>query len=802
VRFTRLLVVLAAVPAIGAAQSVRGVVLRDAGVPATGVVVMLTDTAGAAVARTLSSEAGAYRVLAPGPGTFRIRTLRIGFKPETTEPITLANGQERTRDITLANVPVTLDTVRVASRSSCKATGDTAVATYAVWEQVRGALTAAQVTAAAADLSVAMMSYERTMDPTFRGVRKQNTSFAQSLSVRPWRSASADELRRSGYVVDDLSGGKTYLAPDLDVLLSAEFAEDHCLRVASTSRETLIGIEFVPTKERTKIAEISGTVWVDRASAEVRSMDFRYEGLTVSETEARPGGQMEFLRLKDGGWVIARWNIRMPVVTLSGEYSGTGALFRTEKQRVNEIRVAGGEVLSVVRGADTVFARAPLSVAGEVIDSLSRVRIDGARVSLRGTSLSDTTDRNGQFSIRNVLPGEYGMDIRTPSLDSVGRSYTATVTVSDPPARLRFNVPSADDYAAEFCPSEADSNKASGLLLGTLRLDGDTTPPWNVAVTAQWEDGKEKRTLSARTDAQGRYRMCGAPIARQMAIRSELDDTAAAPVRYRIPGRKRFAVVNITVPKPVVVAGTLFAGSVATEWSREPLADAEVTFPALNISVRTNAQGRFRIAGVPPGTHKVSARKVGYAATEMEIAFSGPTPVVRQFLLGGVATLDPVAVKARAILPDFDEHRALGHGHFLTRADLEKAEGRKFSEVMREVPGIDLIAGRGVFAWIRSSRVPRWYPNQPLIGPNASNLYIPERFEALQGMTNNCYTQVYLDAMLMNPGRPTPPFDLNSLSVHQLEAVEYYASPVQAPPKYQKFNASCGVLVLHTRRTK
>jgi hypothetical protein len=802
-------IALALLPSALLGQTVRGVVAeRSSRQAVVGAIVQLIDSAGRPASQSLSNERGEYRVSVGVPGVYRLRTLRIGFRPQTSDALTLAADETVERSLVISSLPVSLDTVRVATRNSCRASGDTVVATYTVWEQVRAALAAAQMTAASAELAVNVMSYERTLDPTFKGVRKQSASFGNALSVRPWQSASAEEFRRRGYVTDDASGSRTYLAPDLEALLSPEFIEDHCIRLSTGSAATLIGIEFEPNRDRAKIPEIRGTVWVDRASAEVRSMDFRYENLTVAEIEARPGGQMEFLRFKDGGWVISRWNIRMPVVTLGAEFSGVGSLFRRDVQRVNEIRVAGGEVISVMKGAQTVYERPPIAISGEVIDSTSRERLAGARVTVRGTSLAGTTDRNGLFTIANVLPGDYALDVRTTSLDSLNGSYSIPVTVTDPPSRIRINVPSADDYAREFCPSATDSTKASGYVIGSVRLAGDTNPPWNVAVTASWADGKDTRSISSRTDANGRYRMCGVPVARELQFRSELDDTAAAPKRLRIPGRKRFAVVEFTIARPAVATGSLFAGTVAAEWSRQPLADAEVTIPSLNLSVRTNSEGRFRLAGVPIGSHRVSARKVGYAATEMDVSFAGTAPVVRQFLLGGVATLDPVAVTARPMIPDFEEHRRLGLGKFLTREQLAKLENLKMSAILAELSSVDMVQGRGDHAFPRSNRMLRvfdtlLYKTLGLGGVNRDNMWCPTTYmEAMQGAKCNCYAQVYLDRMLLNPGRPTEPLDVNTFAAFQLEGVEWYPGDASLPLEYARRGATCGVLILHTRRGK
>jgi hypothetical protein len=78
--------------------------------------------------------------------------------------------------------------------------------------------------------------------------------------------------------------------------------------------------------------------------------------------------------------------------------------------------------------------------------------------------------------------------------------------------------------------------------------------------------------------------------------------------------------------------------------------------------------------------------------------------------------------------------------------------------------------------------------------------YTPTASEASRGLKCACYAQVYFDGMLMNPGTPTEPFDVNSIPMTQIESIEWYSSPSRTPGKYNRLNSGCGVLVFHSRR--
>jgi hypothetical protein len=78
--------------------------------------------------------------------------------------------------------------------------------------------------------------------------------------------------------------------------------------------------------------------------------------------------------------------------------------------------------------------------------------------------------------------------------------------------------------------------------------------------------------------------------------------------------------------------------------------------------------------------------------------------------------------------------------------------------------------------------------------------YVPDDFEAKQGVSRACYAVVYLDRSLMNPGTPTTPFDANSLATMPLQAIEWYENSGGVPAFYTAHDPRCGVLILHTRR--
>src|SRR5689334_21366898 len=136
-----------ATAATAAAQSVRGTVASSSATPVSGVLVVLLDSNSASTTSMLTDERGGFLLKASRPGTYRLRTMRVGFRPFVSAPFTLAAGQELTRRLDVTEIRFLLDTVRVTGRNACRMASDSAVATFAIWEQVRTALTAVEWTA-------------------------------------------------------------------------------------------------------------------------------------------------------------------------------------------------------------------------------------------------------------------------------------------------------------------------------------------------------------------------------------------------------------------------------------------------------------------------------------------------------------------------------------------------------------------------------------------------------------------------------------------------------------------------------
>lgn len=785
------------VPTLVGAQSIGGVVSDPSGSSPAGVVVQLLDSNSTIAARALTNAAGEFRMTAPFAGTFRLRTLRIGFKPTVSDAFVAGPGVDVTRRIALTGILVALDTVRVSSRTVCKSVGDSTTMAYLAWEQARAAFTAAQLTAAARAVFTRTVAYQQVVEPEGTHVRHQTITSSSGVMKQPWLTVSPDSLHRAGYIVRDRDDATVYYAPALDVLLSPMFVEDHCFHLTTGPKG--VGIAFEPSPDRKRVAEIRGTVWLDRATARLKELEFGYVNASI-EDEAKARGDLRFQRLGDGRWAISEWSIRMPVVQTivkSQRYGGP-------EVRITEIDVSGGELALAMMGQDTLWSHPPIRLSGNVLDSASGAQIAGARISLGGTSLAATADAKGHFDLAGALPGEYALEVHTASLDSVGAVYQSSVTLADSATSIVLRVPNAREIASTLC---GGSGLSGGVFLGTLRGSADSVERRNARVTADWQvlsarkegsvvgAARTPRSMSAMVDEHGMFRLCGVPMNTPLTVRAQSDGAAAGPVDVNVPASSRFVRIDLPLD-PTSVVGSTFAGVVLVDSTKAPIAGADVSVPELGLSTLSDERGVFRLRDVPPGEQHVLVRRVGFGPLDTRLEFEAGRAVQRTVYLGRAAMLDSVIVTGRMTdraLGDFEDNRRLGLGHFLTRANLKPLEGVGTAGALETIPGISIARSPlGPYAWVQTKRGPQ----------SLSGGYPLDEGDAAKGAKPGCYAVVYLDNRLVYGNRkiPEPLFDINTIPVSEIEAVEYYASAAETPGKYNTLNANCGVLVIHTIR--
>jgi hypothetical protein len=354
------LAICCAAPRSMAAQRLRGdLFLPDSVTRAGGVIVVVTDNRGATAARALTNERGEFDFALPRAGRYDLHLLRIGFRPTVVHGVDVANDEVPRLHLSLRDEPISLGAITVRGRNVCRIRADSGEMVARLWEEASKAIVATQLSAPGSALVAHWRRYDRLTDLTSETVLMERSQAGSGATDHPFTSFPPELLARVGYVVED-SGGVVYRAPDAEVLLSDSFASEHCFHVEprSATHANWVGIGFRPAHDRRGIKDIEGTLWLDRESAELRLLEYRYTGLSRDLASAESGGTVEFLRLSTGNWFVNRWAIRMPRtsfheatrISLGGQITST-----PPRVSVDALQFAGGEVTSVERAGDLLY---------------------------------------------------------------------------------------------------------------------------------------------------------------------------------------------------------------------------------------------------------------------------------------------------------------------------------------------------------------------------------------------------------------------------------------------------------------
>lgn len=175
------------------------------------------------------------------------------------------------------------------------------------------------------------------------------------------------------------------------------------------------------------------------------------------------------------------------------------------------------------------------------------------------------------------------------------------------------------------------------------------------------------------------------------------------------PGLRRMctwvSVALLALAVPLAASSAQTSGGVIKGVVRDSLGAvvifAEVTAVGTDAKTFSDAAGRFRLAGVPFGAIDLRVRRLGYRPSLSTVEFTrGTEPDVELRVFATPDYLAPVEVREKREVYDsrlagFKERSEKGVGHFITRERLERVHSYRFTDVLREVPGVRMRTLRG-----------------------------------------------------------------------------------------------------------
>jgi Carboxypeptidase regulatory-like domain/TonB-dependent Receptor Plug Domain len=203
--------------------------------------------------------------------------------------------------------------------------------------------------------------------------------------------------------------------------------------------------------------------------------------------------------------------------------------------------------------------------------------------------------------------------------------------------------------------------------------------------------------------------------------------------------------------------------------------DVEIVILSASIRLRSDSSGGFRLAALPAGNHEIRFRRVGFGPQTVQATVGADRVDSVAIVLQHVAVeLPGMTVESQArerLLSDFYHRRDQGHGHYVTRAQIEERRPAFLTDMMRLIPGVRIVQNRGTSGG--SLRFGR----------------------AIMSPGRDCPPQYWVDGV-----RATQ-FNLDDLAPGDIEGIELYAGPAGLPAQYNVKDGTtvCGIVLIWTR---
>lgn len=341
---------LTSVAALGAQTVVGTAVEAGDERPIGGAFVLLLDESGDERDRALTNVRGTFRLQAERPGTYRLRLQRIGLADTETDVFTLPAGETVNHRLTAALVPIQLAAIRVDADGAgrveprCGAPTGQIKDLSRVWNEVEKALEATRWSLVNSRYRYDVILVRQARESDGSPVTEPEYGRRRIHGRHPFRAAPPGSFESTGWVFENDDGHLAYHGPDAETLLAEPFLRTHCFRLvrSDSADERVVGIGFEPIRGR-DLTDVSGVLWVERSTAKLRSLEFRYVNLPIPVKSDRIGGTIEFDELPDGGWIVRSWEIRTPLTEVERrDYLGT-------RVRLTGLHHEGWRVLTVWR---------------------------------------------------------------------------------------------------------------------------------------------------------------------------------------------------------------------------------------------------------------------------------------------------------------------------------------------------------------------------------------------------------------------------------------------------------------------
>ena len=321
-------------------------------------------------------------------------------------------------------------------------------------------------------------------------------------------------------------------------------------------------------------------------------------------------------------------------------------------------------------------------------------------------------------------------------------------------------------------------------MIGYVRSAETGEPVSHARVTFLWSDFTLDRTTMhltvfqrggyVYTDSSGAYRACDLPSGQRMSVQAGMDDARTTGVIDVAIGASGLLQLPLRLMTEMPSGGrghSPFGGS--WERRRHPREAADVLVVGGGQATTGDAEGRFRLTGLFPGTMGLQVQAIGFAPVRIRLDVDSNTPTIAVNLTATAVMLDSVRVYARRVglparLREFDNRAHHGiDGVLFTPEDIDRLAPWDVMDLISRVSTYK-VEGNGVDKHVEF-RMPG--AAMPVMGVPCPTIYV-------------------------NGVQQTTQWGINLMSIHDIYGVEVYRPNDSGPPEYPNL---CGEILIWTK---
>lgn len=224
------------------------------------------------------------------------------------------------------------------------------------------------------------------------------------------------------------------------------------------------------------------------------------------------------------------------------------------------------------------------------------------------------------------------------------------------------------------------------------------------------------------------------------------------------------------VPRPTAAQnGTVTVVGYVTDTAAAPIPAAEVVVDGTATLSRTDANGAFQFTGLRPGPLTLTVRRLGFRSrSDLFRTRGGDTLQLLLDLVAVPAELTGVTVTEQRTrrrplrLDEFESRRSRGFGSHVTRADIERRNPARTSDLFRTLAGVAVVNGR-TGSELRMAR------------------------------SRSCPPDIYID------GLEARGYRIDDIPPADIAGIELFRGPAETPARFRRERALCGVVAIWTR---